>query len=58
MDDDGNIVNVAVWDGQDDWNPPEGEVVEIPDGVPAEPGGRRRPDGVWERKPDTPGPPG
>lgn len=69
-DADGNIENVVVWDGSTPWEPGEGKTkVEVPEGVPAEPGGKYRkgkPDGEkWERaprpvepgQPDEPGPP-
>lgn len=41
VDDDGLIVNVVVWDGVSDWSPGDGvRPVEVPDGKPADIGGR------------------
>lgn len=50
--DGGDIENVAVWDGVTPW-PPGDRSIEVPDGAPAEPGGRYRPAQAdpWERAP-------
>lgn len=35
----GNVVNVILWDGSAQWQPPAGAtVVEVPDGVACGPG--------------------
>lgn len=56
-DDTGNIINVVEWDGQTPFDPPGvAEKVKVPEGVPAEPGGRyKKPTGKgkpeWVRAP-------
>ena len=35
----GLVVNVSLWDGETEWQPPEGiTVVKVPDGQPCGPG--------------------
>lgn len=43
--DTGDVVNVVEWDGQAPYSP-AGDLVEVPEGEPAEPGGTYT-DGVW-----------
>jgi hypothetical protein len=58
VDDAGNVLNVAVWDGSAPWVT-DGTKVLVPDGAPAEPGGTYVPDADvqdrWVRAPSDGG---